>query len=198
MLRLHALLALFAVLLTGCPRQPTHTRDLPTDPTAQRETLGAGDVIEVRVFDEDSLTGTSRIEADGTFVFPLLGSVTAAGRTATELGAHLEERLADGYLRTPRVTVFIEEHNSRQVSVIGQVTKPGRYPYRSGMTLIEVIAEAGGTTSSAILSSMKVTRRIEGREVSTDVPFKEITQGRVTDFALQAGDIVFVAESAIR
>lgn len=199
MLRHTTILSLFVVLLMGCPKQPTQgLTSLPVDPAAQRETLGPGDVIEVRVFEEEALTGTSRIEADGTFVYPLLGSVNAAGLTATALAEHLKERLADGYLRTPQVTVFVQEHNSRQVSVIGQVKRPGRYAYRSGMTLIEAIAEAGGTTDSAVLASMKVTRLVEGRELSADVPFKEITQGRVTDFALQAGDIVFVAESAVK
>ncbi len=171
---------------------------LPVDPGSLRETLGPGDVFEVRVFEEESLTGTSRIEADGNFTYPLLGTVKAAGLTASELGKLLEERLADGYLRDPQVTVFVQEHNSRQVSVIGQVQKPGRYAYRIGMTLIEAIAEAGGTTNTAVLSTMRVTRLIDGKEVSADVPFKEITQGRMADFALQAGDMVFVAESAIK
>jgi polysaccharide export outer membrane protein len=199
MLRPPLLISLLWVLLSACAHvAPESMPQLPVDASMLRETLGPGDVFEVRVFDEESLTGISRIEADGNFSYPLLGSVQAAGLTATELASLLQGRLADGYLIDPQVTVFVKEHNSRQVSVIGQVQKPGRYPYRIGMTLVEAIAEAGGTTESASLSSMRVTRLVEGKEVSADVPFKEITQGRMADFQLQAGDIVFVAESAIR
>ncbi|MCP4870074.1 MAG: polysaccharide export protein [Proteobacteria bacterium] len=163
-----------------------------------RESLGPGDVFEVRVFEEDSLTGNYRVEADGSFIYPLLGKISATNLTASELAEQIRAGLANGFLRTPQVTVFVHEYNSRKVSVLGQVKKPGRYSYQSGMTLIEAIAEAGGTTDSAVESSMRVTRNGDEGEISMEIPFKEITQGRVSDFPLQPGDIIFVAESAVK
>jgi polysaccharide export outer membrane protein len=155
-------------------------------------------VFEVRVFAEDSLTGTFRIEADGTFTYPLLGELHAAGSTAGELAATIRTGLADGYLNHPQVTVFVKEYWSRMVSILGQVSHPGRYTYRAGMTLVEAIAEAGGTTDSAVLVTIRVTRTTRGVEAGFDVRFKEITQGRSSDFPLMPGDLIFVAESAIR
>jgi len=163
-----------------------------------REVLGPGDVFEVRVFEEESLTDSYRVEADGHFVYPLLGRIEVTGRTATELAEFIRGGLADGFMVAPQVTVFVEEFNSRKVSVLGEVRNPGRYTYRPGMTLVEAIAEAGGTTESSVVATMRVTRRRDEGEISMEIPFKEITQGQVKDFPLSPGDIVFVAESAVK
>lgn len=196
-------LALVFVLgLLGCPKHPTggySDGNWPEpDPETLRDLMGPGDVFEVRVFEEESLTGSYRIEADGSFIYPFLGRLVVTGLTGSELAELIRQGLADGYMRSPQVTVFVEEYNSRKVSVIGEVRNPGRYAYRAGMTLVEAIAEAGGTTESAVVSTMRVTRRGDDEELSMEIPFKEITQGRVRDFPLAPGDIIFVAESAVK
>jgi len=139
-----------------------------------------------------------RVEDDGRVAYPLLGIIDSAGLTATELAEVIRSGLADGFLQAPQVTVFVTEFNSRKVSVLGQVARPGRYRYRTGMTLVEAIAEAGGTTESAVLQSVRVTRRSKDGDTSLDVAFKEITRGTVSDFPLLPGDIVFVAQSAVK
>ena len=200
------LLPLIALVLTiglaGCPKHPVRGSspgDWPEpDPEMLREVLGPGDVFEVRVFEEESLTDSYRVEADGHFVYPLLGRIEVTGRTATELAEFIRGGLADGFMVAPQVTVFVEEFNSRKVSVLGEVRNPGRYTYRPGMTLVEAIAEAGGTTESSVVATMRVTRRRDEGEISMEIPFKEITQGQVKDFPLSPGDIVFVAESAVK
>jgi polysaccharide biosynthesis/export protein len=189
--------------LAGCPKHPDTVYSAETwsslsTPSSLREALGPGDVFEVRVLEEPTLTGNYRVEADGSFVYPLLGQMNASGKTATELAEAIRLGLAAGFMRTPQVNVFVLEFNSRKVSVLGQVHRPGRYAYQAGMTLVEAIAEAGGTTESAVVAAMRVTRHDEQGEVSIDVPFKEITQGGLTDFPLMPGDIIFVAESAVK
>ncbi len=190
---------LLALLLSACPRSaPTADYKVPAQ-LDLREVLGAGDVFEVRVLEDDGLSGTYRVDADGTFSYPLLGVLTAGGKTATELSDLIRDGLAADYVRDPQVTVFVEEFSSRKVSVLGQVNKPGRYAFHEEMTLMQAIAEAGGTTESAVMSSVRVTRQGEkGEKISLDIPFKAITQGEHRDFPLMPGDIVFVAESAVR
>jgi len=168
-----------------------------------RSVLGPDDAVEIKVYLEDSLSDRYEIDSDGMITFPLLGTVAVAGLTPSEVAERIREGLLEGYLRDPQVTVVVLEFNSRQVSVIGEVKKPGRYSYRDGMTLVQAIADAGGTTDSALLSSMQVTRTTENSEASQtkqnfDVPFRDITLGRSPDFPLLPGDVVVVQESAVR
>ena len=162
------------------------------------DVLGPTDVFEVRVFPEDKLTGTYRVGSDGSIVYPLLGVVEVAGKTANQLALELQERLSTEFVKDAHVTVFVQEHNSAKVSIIGQVQKPGRYPYRTDLSLIEAVAEAGGPTDRAATAIVVVTRHYGGEEASYEVPFKDITLGRESDFPLLPGDVVVVPESAIR
>ena len=159
--------------------------------------LGPEDVFTVQVYQQDSLSGEYRLDSNGDFTYPLVGAIHLAGATPTEAAYLLTERLSDGFLLDPQVSVTVEEFNSRKVSVIGQVRKPGRYGYHEGMTLVEAIAMAGGTTDSAVLRSIQVTRnRAEAERY--EVPFKDITQGKAPAFMLAPGDIVFVDESPVK
>jgi polysaccharide export outer membrane protein len=168
-----------------------------------RSVLGPDDTVEIKVYLEDSLSSSYEIDSDGLITFPLLGSVSVAGLTPAELAERIRTGLLEGFLRDPQVTVVVVEFNSRQVSIIGEVKKPGRYAYRDGMTLVQAIADAGGTTGTALLSSMQVTRTTASSETTQSkknfvVPFKDITLGRAPDFPLLPGDVVVVQESAVR
>lgn len=189
------LVLLFAA---GCPRQVDPTPAAATPAAPFRELLGPSDVLEITVYREESLSGTYRLDAEGTVVYPLLGELVLTGKTATEVARVIRAGLADGYLVDPQVSVLVAEYNSSKVTVMGEVGKPGRYPYREGMTLVEVIAEAGGPTESALLQMVRVTRIVDGEETAVEVPFKEITQARAPDFVVHPGDSVFVAESAVK
>ena len=196
------LVALLAALLWGC-LQPATSGRAEAPPEELREVLGPSDVVEIKVYRSELLSQNYRLDGDGLIDFPLVGAIEAAGRTPTELAALLRDGLADGYLVDPQVSVLVREYNSRKVSVIGEVQQPGRYPYRQGMTLVEAIADAGGTTPTAALGTVRITRlhgdRAGGeREDGFDVPFRSITRGRAPDVALVPGDIVFVAESPVR
>lgn len=81
--------------------------------------LGAGDVFEVRVYQEEELTGLYRVDQNGFFDFPLIGSIKAEGFTATQIAENIENKLSTGYLRNPQVTVFVKEFNSKKIFVLG-------------------------------------------------------------------------------
>jgi len=193
------LLLVFAVLLGvgGCVQRVAAPPPQAT-PSVVGDLLGPNDVFEVRVLDEEGLSGDFRVGEDGTIVYPVLGRLPVAGRTANQLAEELTALLADGYLKHPQVAVFVREYNSSKVAVIGQVKAPGRYPYRSDMTIVQAIAEAGGMTDRAVQTTVVVTRREGDDEASYDVPFRDITLGRARDFRLVPGDVIVVAESAVK
>src|SRR5467141_4967031 len=111
-----------------------------------RETLGAGDSIRVTVFQNPDLTTETRISERGTIVFPLIGEVALAGQTPTEGGVRIAAQLKEGnYIKNPQVSLSVLQVRSRQVSVLGQVGRPGRYPLDDvSSNLTDVLALAGG------------------------------------------------------
>ena len=111
--------------------------------------LGPQDILKVMVFDEPSLTGSFRVDADGAFSYPYLDRVQASGRTPRDLKEEIEKRLADGFVRRPQVSVEIEQFRTRNVQVVGEVRSPGKYSLVGQMTLLEALALAGYMTSNA-------------------------------------------------
>jgi polysaccharide biosynthesis/export protein len=111
--------------------------------------VGAQDVLTISVYDQADMSGRFKVEADGTFTFPLIGRVTASGQTLRAIEAELKKRLSDGYLRNPQVTVAVETYQSQRIFVMGEVRSPGSYSLTGDMTLIEALSRAGSTTAQA-------------------------------------------------
>ena len=111
-------------------------------PTAY--TVGAGDVLEVRVFGEADLSRTVPVAEDGTIAFPLLGIVPVGDLSVREIEKLLREKLSDGYLVGPHVTVTVAEYHSRKVYVLGAVKDPGFFVLSGPTTVLEILSRAGG------------------------------------------------------
>tara|TARA_B100001093_G_C26710138_1_gene963060 strand:+ start:406 stop:921 length:516 start_codon:yes stop_codon:yes gene_type:complete len=161
----------------------------------QSATLGPGDVVEVRVYQEKELSGLFRVGVDGLFSYPLVGELSAIGLTASQLALAITKNLKAGYLREPQVSVFVKEFNSKKVFVLGEVRKPGTFRYEDKMTIVQAVTLAGGLKALAAKDRLILTRLVEGNEKKFVVPFERISQGRVSNVFLQPGDIVFVPES---
>ena len=111
--------------------------------------VGPLDVLDVRIFDQPDLSGTYHVAIDGSVSFPLIGRISVGHQTLRQIEDVLRERLADGYLRNPRVNVTVTEYRSRRVFVLGEVRRPGAYPLTAPMTVVELLALAGGHTELA-------------------------------------------------
>ena len=157
------------------------------------------DVLSIIVFQQPDLTAKNRVSADGYISFPLLGKVYVKDLSADELAQKLKELLEKDYLVSAQVSVFVEQYHPRQVTVLGEVVKPGKYsmPTEKKITLMEVIALAGGFTKDAALNSTTVLRTENGKERVIKVRVKDITvKGqKENDIILDPGDIVNVPES---
>lgn len=156
--------------------------------------LGPGDVFDVRVYGEDDMSGTYRVSPDGNIDFPLVGKVKADGETAGTLASVLATSLAK-YLKSPSVSVYVKEYNSKKVFVLGQVKQPGTFPYEQGMNIVQAITLAGGFDKLADQNATSVTRVVDGKEQRTRIAVNDIGQGRAPNFQLRPGDIVFVPET---
>ncbi len=163
MARRMALLAALAV--AGC----APGADLPMlpDPPAEAYRLGPDDTVHIITFDEPQLTGYFRISQSGTLSFPLIGIVDATGQTPIQLAARIADQLrAQKFFRNPSVSAEVTIY--RPIYIIGEVAKPGEYPYAPGMTVLSAVAVAGGFTYRAITDYASVIRReddhvVEGR-----------------------------------
>jgi polysaccharide export outer membrane protein len=127
-----------------------------------RYELGSGDQIRIVVYGEEDLSGEFELDGSGVVSIPLIGSVSIGGQDVKTAEALITEKLADGFLVSPRVS--IEILNYRPFYILGEVKSPGSYPYVSGMTILNAIALASGFTYRASESKIEVTRKIDGVE----------------------------------
>lgn len=142
-------LALFAVLLflsCGTPGAPAQSASRSGPPSVEYR-LGAGDGLRVRVFGRDELSGDFSVNPQGHIAFPLLGEIEAAGLTVPEFSERLGDALRNGYVREPNISIEIATY--RPFYILGEVQKPGAYPYSPGLTAVGAVATAGGFTYRA-------------------------------------------------
>ena len=128
--------------------------------------LGTGDKIRVIVFGEDDLGGEFQVDGNGRVSLPLIGELQATGETAAGMEQAIQAKLSDGYLQDPKVSVEITTY--RPFYVIGEVNKPGEYPYVNGMSALNAVALAGGYTTRANEGTIYIRRNGSTREEKLD------------------------------
>ena len=187
--------ALCAAVLAACPPRPLeHPLEAPKAFHADT-TMGAGDVFTVRVFNEPDLTNDYRVHSDGTIDYPLIGKVKVGGKRPAQIGAEIAFRLRDGqFLRSPQVSIFVKEYNSKTIQVLGQVQKPGRFPYYDNMSAVEALSLAGGFTPLAWRDRTTLTRTADGKQTTQEIKLGDMVSGRVRNVVLKPGDRLNVPE----
>ena len=183
-----------APLLLAAPGLVWAQQSPPAAANAQYR-LAAGDVIRISVYQSADLTLETRLTEAGTISYPLLGSVALAGLTVSEA----EKRIADGlrtgnFVKQPQVSVAVQQVRGNQVSVLGQVGKPGRYPLETGnVQLTDMIATAGGVVPGGADQVVVVgTRNGQPYRAEIDLPSVFGAGRRANDLTLQNGDVIWV------
>lgn len=148
--------------------------------------LGMGDKVHVTVFNEDDLSGDFTVDSSGTLRLPLVGQISASGMTAGALEKNISFALANGFLIDPKVSVEVVSY--RPFYILGEVNRPGEYPYANGMTALQAISVAGGFTQKA--SDTYIYVRREGALKEERLRVDQSTQ-------IHPGDTVRVSESGI-
>lgn len=121
-----------------------------------RYRLDTGDRIEVTVYGHDDLSGTYELDGSGSIAFPLVGPIALGGLTLRQAEAAIVGRLRPDYLKHPRAGLQVL--NYRPFYILGEVKKPGSYPYRQGLTVVEAVALAGGYTYRADDDDLQIVR----------------------------------------
>lgn len=168
------------------------TANIPTSPTSSQYTLGAADVVRVNVWKSPDLSQTVTIGPDGFVSLPLLGDVHAAGLTSNQLARDLSSRLSS-YVVNAQVTVSVVDIRSRQVFVTGQVGKPGAYPLIVPITVLQLIAQAGGLNTFANRKGIFVLRGTKGDIQRIKFNYTNAIHGDVKqNISLLPGDTVII------
>jgi polysaccharide export outer membrane protein len=136
-------------------------------------TLGSEDKIRLTVFGEEQLSGEFQVDSSGSVSLPLIGEVRAGGLTLRQFEAGVAAKLKQGYLQDPKVNA--EVVNFRPIYVIGEVKKPGQYPYVSNMTLQKAVALAEGYTYRANESTAEIIRN--GQKLRADGGMTKLLPG---------------------
>src|SRR5581483_12294295 len=159
--------------------------------------IGAGDLLEVKVFGAPELGNTLRVSSEGEIAIALIGSVRIAGLTPEQAQTEIEQRFRDGgYLRNPHVSILVKEFASQGISVLGEVTHPGVYPLLGTPRLLDAIAAAGGTTARAG-NTVVITHRSNSGAPQKIFLSRDAEQVSTQNVELRPGDTVVVSRAGI-
>lgn len=177
-----------------CSSHTDNTR-IKLAPPVESTTLGPGDLFTMDIVGEKDLPREFQVASDGTVELPYLNTVKVAGLEPQEVAQLIRKRLVEKQILTdPSVVVSVTEYNSKRITVLGQVQKPGSFPLSPGITLVQAISLAGGFNSIAKRNNVVLTRKTKNGTQTVNVDVEAITDGNSPDIPLQAGDSIYVNE----
>jgi polysaccharide export outer membrane protein len=181
----------------GCAPVSKEALDEAAKPVPKEFLLGPEDVLEVSVWRNQDLSRIVVVRPDGKISLPLIGDVQASGLHASQVAAKISARLAE-FKENPNVSVSLKEVNSYFIFVLGEVQRPGKYPVKSYVTVLQGVSMAGGFLPFASPSQMQVirTRNENGKEsqLRIPVPYNDLVAGKggIGNFTLKSGDTIVV------
>lgn len=177
---------------------PKEALEEAAKPVSKEFLLGPEDVLEVTVWRNQDLSRTVVVRPDGKISLPLIGDIQASGLNASQVAAKIAAKLTE-FKENPNVSVSLKEVNSYFIFVLGEVTKPGKYPLKSYATVLQGVSMAGGFTIYASKNRMQVIRahtNEDGKEnqIRIPVPYNELVSGKgeIENFILKSGDTIVV------
>jgi polysaccharide biosynthesis/export protein len=150
------------------------------------------DVVEIKVFGSAEMSGTYQVDPAGRIKMPLLGDVEAKGFSTFELSNILEQRLGERFLQNPQVTVRISEINGQQFTVEGAIGRPGMYPVRGPLSLLQALALSGGPSPNANLQGVIIFRTVEGKRLAARFDLNKIRSGESVDPVIYGNDVIVI------
>jgi len=162
-----------------------------TSKTESPYRIGPEDVLHISVWGNEELTRDATVRPDGKISLPLLQDIQAEGLTAAELSEVIHQKLM-GYVKDPDVAVIVTEINAPKVFVIGNVTRPGEYPLRSDMSVLQALSLAGGFTPFASPKKITVLRNKGGEREIRKVNYYDMIDNGEGNYMLKPGDTIVV------
>jgi polysaccharide biosynthesis/export protein len=162
--------------------------------------LGEGDLLKINVFEAKELNTEVRVSSRGFIALPLIGTVNVKGLTAIEAEEKIEQLYQQRFIKNPHVSVFVEEHISQRITLVGQFKKPGTYDYTTKQRLLDVIALGGGLSEKAgEIAQIRKSRHLKGQPdvIMVDLD-RLIREGNVQlNIEINGGDVVFIPEAGV-
>ena len=155
--------------------------------------IGPGDVLTISVWKDESLTRNVPVRPDGKISFPLIGEITAGGKSVSQLKKEIEKKISP-YVPQPTLSVGVQAINSLLVYIIGRVNNPGRFVLNTNINVLQGLAMAGGCNSFAKRNNIKIFRKHQGRTRILEFRYDDVTGGKHLEenIILQRGDVIVV------
>ena len=173
---------------------------LPLQSHSEEYVVGAGDVLNINVYENDDLSTTVRVSENDTVRIPLLGEVSVKQLTVSQVSQKLEKLFSDGYLVSPQVDVFMQEYRSKRAIILGQIRNPGIYELRGKTTFLEFISKAGGLLADAGNLAI-IKRNLSEKDLKKKIVIDLdtlIKKGDTSlDITIQDGDSVYISKAKI-
>lgn len=194
-----AVLLTAAAALAACGGGSAVMPDASTEPVGGEYRIGAGDSLNIVVYNHADLSAAIPVRPDGLISTPLVADMPAAGKTPTQLARDMEKALSN-YVRSPNVSVIVTNFVGAygdQVRVVGSAANPQALPYRSGMTVLDVMIAVGGLGEFAAGNRARLVRRVDGKEVQIKVKLDDlINRGDIkANIPVRPGDVLIIPES---
>lgn len=196
--------ALAAALFLGCALAPQAAAAATPSFTGAIALTPSGDVIspqdtlQISVFQVDDLSRSVVVDGNGQISLPLIGVVTAGGKSTTTLANEIAAKLKDGYVLEPQVSVVITASPNQHVTVEGAVEQPGVYPLAGRTTLMQAVAMARGSSSIADERHVSVIRLVNNRRALATFDLAAIREGKADDPEIQPNDVVVIEKSGAK
>lgn len=162
--------------------------------------LGPGDIVKITVYNNPDLTTEAEISQNGSISFPLVGEVKVGGLSRAQAERAISQSLGNGgFVPNAHVNMLLLQYRSQQVSVIGEVNKPGKYPINQQVTLTDLIAMAGGITQKGGNTVTIIRKDRNGRTTQHEVDFKSVLSGGnpAKNVRIDSEDIIYVAPAPV-
>lgn len=194
-------MSLFALASCSYLSPSTTTDQTPQSPaagqTAKPDTdtyiVQPGDILQVSVWKEKDLQAELAVRPDGGLNFPLVGDITAAGKTVDQIQKDIATKLTK-YVPDPVVTVVVKQSAGYKIYVVGKVNRPGEFVANRNMDVMQALSLAGGPTPFASLNKIKILRRVNGEMKAIPFKYSRVEKGESLEqnIILQGGDTVVV------
>ncbi len=163
--------------------------------TNDNYTIGTDDILDIIVWDNNDMNRSVEVSSKGTFTFPLIGKIHAKGLSVFELENYITERLADGFINDPQVSISVKNYKSQKVFLFGEVAQPGSYVIKRKTHILELISKAGGFTdkSGRIIKIVRPSRKSDGESDIIEMNLDMFPDGGASNsFYVINGDSIYI------
>ena len=172
--------------------EPTTVVKAAEDTTASYA-IGPGDILEISVWKDETLSRQVVVLPDGTISFPLIGRLNAGGKSVAQLKSEMEKKISR-YVPEPELTIIVQQVNSMVVYVVGKVNRPGHIPVNSNISVLQALSMAGGLNTFADRQDIRIIRKNDSGTRIISFNYEAVTKDNLMEgnIQLERGDVIVV------